>query len=347
MNEKVKHWLDKKSRDGQKKKRKRIRQYIKNRKRATKRSETENRKKDNTSQIKRLSLTRCVPEVFSFTQNPEGTINFFEKLADELAQNKRRKFRIESKDVKEVTVDALIYLLALMNNFGMLNKHNFEGTMPKDIAARKIYEESGFLDYMEFEKKGEIKKSSENIRIVSGEKNNADIVTTITKFAEEKLKKTRKELITLNPIFIEMMSNVYYHAYSKKSKVRSKRWYIYAEHIEDFIRIIFIDTGMGIANTVKKNRIERAVEFLKIERFLGKTDAELMKSAFEGEFRTQTNEKHRGNGLATIYDKVQDPIYKNIKVISGRGQCDLLCDGIITKDYESSVMGTLYVFELK
>lgn len=341
-----KEWLDRKSKKGQEKKKKiKVKNYHKREKSKNKNKFNKNEKEHPLEQI---VLTRDVPEIFSFMDNSEETILFFNELARELSMYMKRKFKINSKNVKKVTVDALIYLLALMKNFGISNKHYFEGNLPLDESASKTYIESGFLDYMVITKLNDnIQYNLENIRIITGTKTDAEIITTITKFAEQKLNKTRKELISLSKIFIEMMSNVYYHAYSGKSKVKSKSWYIYAEHLEDYIRIIFVDTGTGIAKTVKTNFFEKTVKFFKAEKFWGKTDVQLMKSAFDGEFRTQTNEKHRGNGLATIRELVKEPIYKNVKVISGKGQCDLLCDKIETKEYSNSILGTIYVFDLK
>lgn len=80
------------------------------------------------------------------------------------------------------------------------------------------------------------------------------------------------------------------------AKLRQKR------NGNDRIRFIFVDTGFGIANTVKKNFKE------KVQQLFGKmlglgiaiNDAQLIQSAFNGDFRTSTNQDNRGNGLVTV-----------------------------------------------
>ena len=46
------------------------------------------------------------------------------------------------------------------------------------------------------------------------------------------------------------------------------------------------------------------------------TDAILIKSALEGEFRTSTGQRHRGKGLPSIYDNVRQKYFSNLRIIS-------------------------------
>ena len=71
-------------------------------------------------------------------------------------------------------------------------------------------------------------------------------------FVTSKLEKQRCEVMSLYVVFIELMSNVYHHAYGNNDFM-ARQWYIYAEHVDNHIQFVFVDTGMGIAKTVRKN----------------------------------------------------------------------------------------------
>lgn len=240
-----------------------------------------------------------------------------------------------------VTADALIYLMVMIKNYGVLRRHSFLGTLPQNPEAKKVYIESGFLSYFRNNCSKEFKENPEKLRMIKGNKTDSEITTRVIRFVSEKQNKSIIELISLQKIFIEMMSNVVYHAYTSKSRVERKDWYIYVEHIDDFVRIIFVDTGVGIAKTVRKNFKEKLVRYFK------PSDSKLMQSGFEGEFRTQTNEIHRGNGLKTIRKFAQDSLFLSFMVISGRGQCDIKSQTITRKDYHYNVNGTVYIFDVK
>ena len=77
------------------------------------------------------------------------------------------------------------------------------------------------------------------------------------------------------------MSNVYFHAYTNDELMKPV-WYMYAEYTNNCVRFIFVDTGMSIARTVRRNSIyEKVVKKLNIDN-----DSKLIKSAFDGAFRT-------------------------------------------------------------
>lgn len=288
------------------------------------------------------------PKKFSLTENTEETMAFFMKFVQEIERKQyRTHFYIDSSLVEYVTVDALIYLIAILQNdrINIQMKYRYSGNFPLNENAKKIYENSGFTDYVD-SKTRNLPADTEKMRIVSGLKNDADTAKKFCEFVMEKLGKKRIEVRPLQKIFIELMSNVYHHAYGN-NEIMAKKWYIYAEHIEDHVRFVFVDTGMGIAKTVRKNFKEKIANIFGIKT----KDATLLQSAFEGEFRTQTKEEHRGNGLSTVKEQALSGLFKNFEVISGRGKCIISseCDvqeNMIVYDYENTIYGTLYTFDV-
>lgn len=332
-----KEWPDKKSRDGQKKKRK---------KRKKGENSRYNQRKVKSSYFPQrkavfYTIKKKVIKIFSFKEDCENTIKFFHEFGEELKNTKYSNVEIDSSEVEMVSPDALIYLMVMIKNYGFSNQHNFRGNLPKNKEPKQVYLECGFLDYFENNVNSSI-DNPEKLRVIKGDETESDKSPIVIEFIADKQKRTIKELISVQKVFIEMMSNVVYHAYKSKDYIKNKDWYIYAEHIEDYVRVIFVDTGIGIAQTVRKKIQERLFKFMK------PTDAKLMESAFEGKFnRTQTNESYRGNGLKTIRKLAQESLFVNFRVISGRGQCDIKEKYIITKDYNYNVNGTIYIFDIK
>ena len=314
-------------------------------------SDSENRvdtKKKTEINKKYVSVSFDVPSIFSLVNNAEETIAFFDKLIEEINHKQYgKRFYINSINVESVTVDALIYLIAIMENI-KVNKYmhyQYEGNFPKSIEARKIYQESGFMSYVSSKIK-RLPKNTEKMQIISGIRNDPVVAKTFCNFVMGKLNKSRVDVKNLQVVFIELMSNVFHHAYIDDD-VMSKHWYIYAEHIEDFIRFIFVDTGVGIANTVRVNFKEKIMRMMK----WGANDGDLLKSTFQGDFRTQTQENNRGNGLSAVREQVINGPFKRFEVISGRGYCAInknIAENQCLKinNYSRSIYGTVYTFDV-
>ncbi len=254
------------------------------------------------------------------------------------------KFFVDSRNVTSVTVDALIYLIAILQN----DKHNnylnfsFAGNYPQNEFAKKIYTECGFTDYVQSNMKS-LPASNDKVRIISGFNNNPESARELCDFVIKTLGKSRKEILPLQKVLVELMSNVYHHAYEKNSFM-AKRWYMYAEHSEDYVKCIFVDTGYGIAKTARKHFGE------KLRAFFGMRvdDSKIIESVFNGDFRTATNLKYRGNGLLAVRDNVRHDIFEWFEVFSGRGRCIITKDKnpekIISYCHENTLYGTLYQF---
>lgn len=289
-----------------------------------------------------------LPRIFSLTENAEETMDFFMGFADEIDSKEYGKnFFIDSSDVEYVTVDALIYLIAILQNdqHNITMRYSFRGNYPKNETANRVFNESGFNDYVRSRMRS-IPRSTEKMRIVCGTGNKSETARDLCDFVIDRLNKTRKEIQPLQKVLIELMSNVYYHAYEKNTFM-VKKWYLYAEHIDDYIRCIFVDTGQGIAKTVRKNFAEKLTELLG----LGWDDSNLIRSAFNGDYRSSTNEKHRGNGLSSVRINVSNDLFFEFEVISGRGKCILAKNAdkseMIISNFENTLFGTLYSFTIR
>lgn len=137
------------------------------------------------------------------------------------------------------------------------------------------------------------------------------------------------------------MLNTCQHAYNEGLK-QTNSWYLYVENDGKKIKFTFLDTGQGIPSTVKKKFWER---------ILKKSDSEIISSALNGDFRTNTGYKYRGKGLPKIKDCVADHNLDNFFVVSNKAICELkyINDNleIEKKDLKNAFSGTIYYWELE
>lgn len=339
---KRKNWLDRKSRNGNKQK---------NKKKRIKREYTPGIRGSVSHERPRsrsLFVTLKPPKAFSLVCNPEETMVFFANFANEINRGQKGStFLVDSRDVESVTVDALIYLIAILQNDVVNTKQNylFAGNYPLNAEARQVYIESGFNDYVDSKMK-KLPESNDRKRITCGIKNDSSASKELCDFIIKSLGKTRRDIQPIQRVMIELMSNVYHHAY-EKNNFMAKKWYMYAEHNDNYVRCIFVDTGLGIAKTARKSFGEKLKAFFHVEL----DDSKIIKSIFNGDFRTATNEKFRGNGLSSVRENVRADIFERFEVISGRGRCIIPKDEghekIIAYCYDNRLYGTLFQFVIR
>lgn len=283
------------------------------------------------------------PEVFSFIENAEETISFFDEILSYLAiirKNKKDIF-IDISCIQKMTIDALMYLIAIINNISenYKLKYSFSGNFPKDEMVMGLLKKSGFLKYVKTNNSIINEITNENVQIKNGFNSNTNSAKSVVDFFAEKSKLTFKSFYDLYDVCIELMSNTYHHAYNNKS-ILSKVWYLFVENNDNLIKISFLDIGDGIIQTMKKRLTEKMT-------LLGKKDCEFIMSALKGEFRSRTNQKYRNKGLPTIYAYAQKDEVARFEIISGNGRYrrsenreDML------EEINAYLQGTLYYFEI-
>lgn len=294
-----------------------------------------------------FNKTFKVPETFSFIQNMDETIAFFSNIYKQLNTSAlNSKFLIDSIKVNFVTTDVLMYLIALMRNFKTcrLRMYSFYGNYPKELEAQQVYIESGFLKFVKSKSKS-LPENSEKMAIISGKRNDAVSAGRICQFVCDKFKVGKGYTKDLYDTLIEMMSNVFYHAYNEERDIMIPEWYMYAEYKDNKIDFVFLDTGVGIARTVRKHSLYEKV----ISKIGVASEARLIKSALDGDFRTQTGERNHGKGLPHIAKFAHDDKVDCFHILSGKGYCLYVAGqhGFLTKELKDRINGTIYCFTFK
>lgn len=288
-----------------------------------------------------------VPECFSFSKNLEGTAWFFAYVMNQLKNSiPRSDFLIDAKHVSEVSTDAIMYLIALMRNYKESRRrlYSFHGTYPINEDAKKVFTESGLLKFV-ISKSKKLPENNSKMTILCGDNSNANLAKSICEFVANKLNMSNSYVKGLYEVVVEMMSNVFYHAYNDDEDSMIPEWYMYAEHIDDKVKFLFLDTGLGIGKTVKKNNLyEKIVNKIGIG-----SESKLIKSALDGEFRTQTGKVNHGKGLPSIKEFAFNDKIEDFHIMSGKGHCWLTnnFDDFQIEELKNNICGTIYSFTIK
>lgn len=286
-----------------------------------------------------------VPECFSFIENLEETALLFCTIMNKFKSAiPRSDFLIEARNVSKVTTDAIMYLIALMRNHKESRRrlYSFHGTYPDNDKARMVFIESGLLKFVKSKSKN-LPQNSSKMSIVCGRNSDGVLAKQICLFVADKLNVSNVYVKDLYEVIIEMMSNVYYHAYNEEDTMIPE-WYMYAECNGNDVKFLFLDTGIGIGKTVKKHSLyEKVVNKIGIG-----SESKLIKSALDGDFRTQTGKTNHGKGLPSIKEYACSDKVADFHVMSGKGHCWFDNEGhIYTEELKYNISGTIYSFIIK
>ncbi len=286
------------------------------------------------------TYTLRVPEVFSLFSGTNQTVAFFEEVINMFSVCQPQKIVFfDFSGVQVITVDAVMYFIALMKNTRRVYNACIEcrGNLPQEKEARKVIEEVGFYDYLfPVGNTGNI-DNRKYVRISHGDDADGELAGSICDFVNNALDKDLTHTKRLYPMIVELMTNTHQHAYDKNKSFMNCHWYIFAQELDSEVQFVFLDTGLGIPRTVYKHFTERAKSLL-LSR-----DEQFLASVLKGDFRTETQQKYRGKGLPGIYEDVCNHSLTDFSVISGKGQCNVKSDGTIEKiALQRNFIGTLF-----
>ena len=321
-----------------------------NRKILKKRAKFKKTKKNKKKKLQEVDYRHgdkfIAPQNFSIINNPEETNFFLNSIIKHRTKQKRNAvFNLDFSNVKDVTVDAIMHIIAIITDsrttYYRTYNYTFEGSLPKDKIAQKVFKQSGFLDYVNYDG-DEIKPQSDKIRIIQGKKILPDIAKQVCIFIQERCRLDKKDTNPLYEVLIELMGNTNQHAYREDERrgKTQRQWYLFAEERDDSVSFVFLDTGVGIPQTVHKQLLER----------VRMSDADYIKSALNGDFRSETKQRDRGKGLPQINECCRKGILEEVYVIAGKGICKINVDNernhYSVVELNNKMKGTLFGWKI-
>lgn len=329
-------WLEKRNRKIQRRKR------MKNEKKHT--SSREISKQFNSvsaNNVKKFTF----PKIFSIVDNSKETLKIFHAIDIEKNNGiSNTDFLFDFQYVEKITVDALMYLIAIISDYrlNISMKYTFSGNFPQNDVAKKVFIESGFLDFVD-SSISDIYPKNANIKICSNTISDPQKAKEVCCFIKDKCNLSASELRPLYCMIIEMMNNTIQHAYTDVTYNKAKNWYMYAEYVNSSVMLVFLDTGLSIPKTIY-TKLGEKLKYI----FKQLTDCDLIKSALDGDFRTQTKQRNRGKGLPQISSCFRNHLLSNVFICSRLGVCKLT-DGSNYNAFNNShqLNGTLYSWTIK
>lgn len=287
------------------------------------------------------------PKNFSLMNNLDETLQYFHRVNNAILKcGPNTTLYFDLSAIEDASPDAFMYIVALLKNNQRIQmlKIPCAGNEPIAEGPRDILNKAGFFRYVNSRRFHPIESEESQLRIYRGAQSDPLLAQKICDFVHTRTENVigRLETKRLYPMFIELMNNVKQHAFGTKDKKEAAfcNWYTYAEDIGYELRFVFLDTGKGIPETIRKNFWERLP-------LLG-TDARFIASALEGAFRTDTGDRHRGKGLPEIYDNVKKHAIQSLRILSGKGLCIVDSSGNITeRNLAYSFDGTMYVWTIE
>lgn len=263
------------------------------------------------------------PSVLSIFEETEDTLSFFDQVKHTISTcEKGNTIYFDLSEIEQISPDAIMYLIAIIKNNKKLRLHgiNCVGNLPKNEAARNVFQQVGFLRFVEANISS-IKTNTNYMKIETGKKADGELAGAFCRFTNgsENQTKATKQLYRM---LVELMTNTFQHAYNGETIGTTSgmisNWYLFAERHDDGVHFVFLDTGEGIPRTVAKRFLEKVAD-----RFsFNSKDADYLMTALTGEYpRSETGQVYRGKGLPGIYEDCKAKKIDNLKIISCKAIC--------------------------
>ncbi len=289
--------------------------------------------------------TYKMPSNFSIRQNPEETIEVFNIVLNEIRKINSIHtekidfyFNIDMQDVKNITEDALMYLVTIVKNGKLTAKKKkifWKVGLPRDEKSREYLQKSGFASFFEHHSSTDLITSDEKFQITTGKKVETQTMKLLCDSVKSKVTDMMASRI-LYKMLTELMSNTTQHAYTGANIIFIHSWYVFAENTEDEIRVTFMDNGLGIPRTINKKFSER------FKTLFSSGEHKLVLSALKGEFRSETKSHNRGKGLPEIYEPSLSGEIEDLTVISNNA----FFSEKEAKDIKHCLEGTIFYWKI-
>ena len=276
--------------------------------------------------ISRQKIPIIAPSEFSFNQNAEAVISFANTL--ERFYNKGQPVQVKLDDVTEIDPGALLLLIAVMIKFRR-DDIAFNGTMPKNVLARRMLKESGFIEILY--QKNPLHKQEDYI-LRNGGKNeiithgmrrvDPELAYQVIGSASKSIWGAERRCPGAYATIIELMHNTHNHADVDIRGVQ--HWWLFVRHdeVKKIASFAFVDLGVGIFESLRNKPHDsiwkKGIEVLS-DSFKYNNNAEFLKLILNGDLQraiSVTGEEYRGKGLPAIARCVNSGQILNLRIIS-------------------------------
>ncbi|HMS38763.1 MAG TPA: hypothetical protein PKE69_00950 [Pyrinomonadaceae bacterium] len=252
--------------------------------------------------------TLIAPENFSLIENPEGVLYYLEQVRLQILR--RNQVFLDKTQIKKLTPDALVLLVASLNNKWFTRGIRISGNAPEDEKLKELFLQSGFFEHV----KSYIPKvKSRNLMLhrISKRKVKPSLVKEVCLIGVNHTFGSPNIFEPLYEMLIECMSNTNFHAGLEKQGKYEWWLYVYENPINKITSFSFLDLGVGIFESIP---VKEYVKFM--QRIKLRSNIDLVNDLVNGKIKSRTLATNRGKGIPQIFQHSKHKNIKNFKIIS-------------------------------
>lgn len=280
---------------------------------------------------------------FTLFDNPDNVLDIVNRLDKyKKSTNRIRNIRIDLSNIEKIDIAAISFLLAKVNELSRTQRIRIWGDTPSNPDCKKIFFDSGFLDYMTDLSGNKFKKQSENFIINVGSETTRN--EKVGKTIERSIKYLTGKESKYPPVYSivqEICSNSVEWANPKMSK--NINWFLgvsYNGNVDNpEATYVMTDVGYGIISTLNR-RFGKYIEALKLTK-----DTEVLERAFDRKYGSKSGESNRNRGLPLIKDRYTKLYIDDLIVITNNVLLDFNKPEN-TKIMSKSLPGTFYCWKI-
>lgn len=288
-----------------------------------------------------------------FEKNIKNLFKITNQFSKHINSHIRKSFIINHNELKDVSIDGLLYLVSQITKLNKVKKIDNEkrflkynkkfGLKNADEKLKHLFHEIGYWNYFGIKKPYNVSKSIEDtyfLSLKSSIVSDIDSLNDIKKFINTKVSIFNDYNLEykLDDAIKEAMGNSLEHAYPDDFVEIGKdrlRWWIcgHFDKKTKVLQIVFYDYGIGIRESMSRNMGEEAKKYLwdsLSDNFI-KDDSDLIEQAIDGKlskYKSYT-ERDRGKGFKRFQDLAQSlSLDCELKVISSKGKYTFTYDNI-------------------
>lgn len=282
-------------------------------------------------------ITNIAPNNFSFIQNTDEVISFFDKSKD-IIQADHDLF-VDIKNIDIMTPDTVALLCATVNDPHFKKNKCIRGNAPTKESLYSLFKDSGFYNHVTSDDRNKISNLNVFVHKITNNRVENIIARDVCERAISKLFSQPKKFRPLYEILIELMANTNNHA--NPDMVGTYNWWLFMDcNNEKTVSISFLDLGVGIIKSGPvQNYIKTALKVIG-----ARSDADLINDIFHGRLKSRTKLSERGKGLPSIFHHSKNVNFTKFFVITNRAFVNLKNDTFI--ELNNNFQGTFWYFEL-
>ncbi|HNQ69393.1 MAG TPA: hypothetical protein PKN32_13520 [Bacteroidales bacterium] len=249
------------------------------------------------------------PTNFSFIDNTEEVLKYLKDSEKYFKQ--KRGVNFDKTNVEVMTSDAIALFIAFISG-----KHKFRGNAPRKENLKKLFEESGFYDFVATKSVNKGKGNNE-FNLLHRETNNIVEPEIAGEAVYRGIHHTGLSMKDTDPVYdtlIECMQNTNNHA--SLNKYGNCNWwlYVYNDPEEKITKYSFVDLGVGIFSSLVANGLVR--KFFKSINML--PNIQLVDDLLNGKIQSRIDEDNqiRGKGIPQIVEYARTDYFKRFFIIA-------------------------------